>query len=913
MIVSAQTRTENLNSLKTMHTSQWPRLLSRHVPILAALLLVTAARAQFVSDGGSATLDNFAADLGAGNLIVGTNGPNTTLIMTNGTVVNANNAYLGLNAGSSNNFLAVHSAGSRLSTAGNSSVFRIGNGSAFNHLLISQGGAVSNGFGVIGFPAAAGDNSVFVTGSGSSWSNNVLYVGEGGSRNSLTAADGAIVTANSSTIGVVAGANDNWVTVTGTNSLWNTVGNLLVGDAGGGSRLIVQRGGTVKGSGLILGDDATSTGNLLSVATATVAVTNVGGTGVLDVRRGNMEFNGGNILADRLLMTNGAGSFTFNDGTLITRSATINNGLTLAVGANVGTGPAGATFANSSLTTIPDSGTASPYPSVINVANVGGPITKLTVTLSNLWHTYPDDLDILLAGPSGQKVMLMSDAGGLTDVTNLTLTFDGAALVSLPDAAQITNGTYQPTDYDVVETLPAPVPPGPYSTNLADFNGTSANGAWSLYIVDDVGGDFGNLGAWSLNIVTTPTGATWDVRSNATPTVAGGLIIGRFASNARLLITNGGTLANSASFLGFAPGADNNVAVVAGAGSLWSSSSLHVGDTGSGNQLVAGDGGTVNAANVVVGNSSSSTNNRVTVDGGTLRATNASGTGVFNIRRGTNVLNAGLIETDNLLLTNSTGFFEFNGGLFSARSATVANGTLFTVGNGSSAANYQMSGTTANTHSFPNGLYIPNNASLVGNGTIAGTLTVDSGGTLAPGSSVGKIILNNTPVLQGSVVMEISKNGATLTNDQIQVAGLLSYGGSLTVSNVGPTPLVFGNSFQLFNASLYVGAFSSVTLPALPPGLTWADQLSANGSITVIGQPVPGIGGTTQTGANLSFNITNGIPGGTWKLITATNVALPVASWTTNLSGLFNGLGTVSVTNGVNPAEPQRYFRIKTP
>ena len=87
----------------------------------------------------------------------------------------------------------------------------------------------------------------------------------------------------------------------------------------------------------------------------------------------------------------------------------------------------------------------------------------------------------------------------------------------------------------------------------------------------------------------------------------------------------------------------------------------------------------------------------------------------------------------------------------------------------------------------------------------------------------------------------------------------------------------------------------------------------ASGSITVIGNPVPGLGGVTQAGTNLFMNVTNGAPGGTWKLLTSTNVILPVASWNTNSSGVFDGLGNVAVTNGINFTEPQRFYRIKVP
>jgi uncharacterized repeat protein (TIGR01451 family) len=158
---------------------------------------------------------------------------------------------------------------------------------------------------------------------------------------------------------------------------------------------------------------------------------------------------------------------------------------------------------NSSTTTIPASGTqgsASPYPSTLVVSNFGGLVTKVTARLSGLTHAYPDDLDIVLVGPGGQKVMLMSDAGGGFALSAVSLVFDNDAAAPLNDSALITSGTYRPTDFTVGETLNTPAPTGPYGANLAVFNGVNPNGAWSLYIVDDGGGDTGSLASWSLSL-----------------------------------------------------------------------------------------------------------------------------------------------------------------------------------------------------------------------------------------------------------------------------------------------------------------------------------------------------------------------------------------------------------------------------
>jgi subtilisin-like proprotein convertase family protein len=155
---------------------------------------------------------------------------------------------------------------------------------------------------------------------------------------------------------------------------------------------------------------------------------------------------------------------------------------------------------NPGVITIPNSGPASPYPSTIEVAGVTGAVSKVTVTLSGLTHTFPGDLDFLLVGPGGQKAIFMSDVGGGTDVTGITLTFDDDAA---PPPAALVSGTFRPTDITPGDVFPAPAPAGPYVASLAGFKGTNPNGTWRLFALDDAGGDLGQLaGGWSLNITT---------------------------------------------------------------------------------------------------------------------------------------------------------------------------------------------------------------------------------------------------------------------------------------------------------------------------------------------------------------------------------------------------------------------------
>jgi len=111
-------------------------------------------------------------------------------------------------------------------------------------------------------------------------------------------------------------------------------------------------------------------------------------------------------------------------------------------------------YSNTAPIIINDNTFASPYPSGISVSGAGGMIIKATVTLTNVWHTSPSDIDALLVAPNQQDTLIMAHAGAQNVIRGVTLAFDDAATNSLPQNSVIVTGTNKPTAY-------LPIPPFP--------------------------------------------------------------------------------------------------------------------------------------------------------------------------------------------------------------------------------------------------------------------------------------------------------------------------------------------------------------------------------------------------------------------------------------------------------------------
>ena len=154
------------------------------------------------------------------------------------------------------------------------------------------------------------------------------------------------------------------------------------------------------------------------------------------------------------------------------------------------------------------SGPANPYPATRTISGLTAVITDVNVAITGIWHQRPDDLDLLLVGPGGQKVVLMSDACGTFEVAAFAWRWDDEAAASMPDGdgtnvCATTN--HRPTDYEPGDTWAAPAPAGPYAAALSAFDLTDPNGEWRLFVMDDATGEVGFFtNRFVLGVTTRP-------------------------------------------------------------------------------------------------------------------------------------------------------------------------------------------------------------------------------------------------------------------------------------------------------------------------------------------------------------------------------------------------------------------------
>ena len=416
---------------------------------------------------------------------------------------------------------------------------------------------------------------------------------------------------------------------------------------------------------------------------------------------------------------------------------------------------------------------------------------------------------------------------------------------------------------------------------LGPGGGSLDVGAWIQTFAGAAISGPGSLTKWGRDVlILDNSSATW---MGGTFIREGTLQLGRNGSNGLLP----GTLANPSSIiisagatLKFVRGSDKSFFdIISGAGSVTIANSpntvvrLVSDNTYTGRTTIAsgilmiGQGNAGDPGSIV----SSVTNN---------------GTLVFN--RVEDLTYAGAISGPGIVTKQAAGKLTLTGTNTYTGATTVKAGTLLVNG------------------VLGNSVVSVTNGTLGGNGVILGPVTVQSGGRLAPGTSIGTLTISNSLSLSANTIMEL--NAAANTNDLVHGLTIATYGGVLTLSNVAGT-IAASNAFKLFSANSYSGAFSAL-VPASPgPGLAWnTNTLRTDGTLRVVSTSP-----ATITSSISGNQFTLSWPGDHigWRLQSQTNsIHFGVSSnWLT----VANSTSTNQITFPLNPAADCVFYRLIYP
>lgn len=392
-----------------------------------------ANNSKVVVDGNGSVWNNTSY------LVVGNYGSGNQMTVSGGGKVANTTSYIGY--GANNNTGVVTGAGAMWT---NTAAINVGEGGSGNRLVVLDGGTVvANGPSTVGDLSGANNNTVLVSGSGSSMEiAHAMYVGNYGANNQMTVSNGARVSSVDTRVGAHVGANNNAILISGAGSTWAIEQNLYVGSNAstkGSGRVVVTDGGTLQAEGMVAGFGGSG------------VISNIGGVFQFALAEPNLTDNGyGNIV-----MTNGTMSFinvpnasVLVAGTGFTNIQFQGNNRFMLNSSTLGAGLASYTFDSVANTSNPMnyqalilSGTNSLWQSTdltigaggsLNAnasatVSVSGKLKNLGVALFSNQHTVANgSLYSSWGGAMNQFVKgLVVASGGSFEVTNGSSTVDG--------------------------------------------------------------------------------------------------------------------------------------------------------------------------------------------------------------------------------------------------------------------------------------------------------------------------------------------------------------------------------------------------------------------------------------------------------------------------------------------------------
>lgn len=491
-------------------------------------------------------------------------------------------------------------------------------------------------------------------------------------------------------------------------------------------------------------------------------------------------------------------------------------------------------------------GPATPYPDQVVVSGMVGILDKISLTLSNLSHDFPADIDMLLVSPMGQGVIVMSDAGQGFRLTNVTFSISDQATLVLPQSARITNGfSYRPADYDVsgdLDDFGPLAPAGPHFSTLSAFRGIDPNGVWRLYVYDDTTGDAGVISnGWSLNITTVfPANPSANLIVTGTQT-AGPLLVGADQTYT-LLVTNRG------------PATVNSVMLT----NTFSSGFTFITASNTVNGTV-----TLPSSRVVL-NLGTMTNGQVITNYVTVRPT---ASGSF-----TNIAVVGIAstETDPFLGDNALVFAQTVGanadlavGVTTTPVGTVALGNNLTY----SVTLTNLGPSTATgvtlTNVLPAGVNYVSGSASQGVVTRSGSLVTATLGNVAVNATV-QLTIVVTPTAAGSLTNTVTaastvSDSNAVNNVAVTTTTAVTDSADLAISLIGtPNPVTQGNNITYTIALTNRGpstATGVVITNPVPASVTLQSFTTPQGTVANVGGAVVFTLGSVPTGTNVTMQV----------------------------------------------------------
>jgi hypothetical protein len=206
------------------------------------------------------------------------------------------------------------------------------------------------------------------------------------------------------------------------------------------------------------------------------------------------------------------------------------------------------------------------------------------------------------------------------------------------------------------------------------------------------------------------------------------------------------------------------------------------------------------------------------------------------------------------------------------------------------------------------------NQTLSGIGGINGGLIAPVGSTVMPGTpaSVGTLTVTNDVTLSGNLLVGLNRPGSS--SRLVSATGTITYGGTLSLTNIGPT-LHVGDTFQLFPSA--VTAFTGINLPTTDASgflYTWQNNVANDGSVKVLTVTSPVSTNPTNivftlTGNSLALSWPTNYLG--WRLQAQTNA--PGAGVQTNWFTVAGSTNVTSTNFTLNPANGSVFYRMVYP